>query len=444
VNVAGSSAYSTRSAAATPRAVAGTPTDIVGTVGNRQVVLTWTAPANNGAAITDYVVQSCIGSSCSTFAHSPSATAGITVTGLTNGTIYTFKIAAVNLAGTGTAATSSAFTPRTVPNAPTSVRAVADNTTGVDVSWTAPAFNGGSAITDYVVEYATANTDYVVFADGVSTGTSVKVTGLTQGVEYTFRVAARNIAGQGDYSDNSDLAKAVARTVPGRPTATATPTTDGSIELQWKFIAPELDGGLTAEDAIRYDVEYALKDSSVWKKLAPVDNATVRVDQENENLEFGRPYKFRTTASNAAGKGPYSQVVEATPVVKPLSVRELVYGLTGPIGNQTLRLSWIEPVDINRGAAPMRFYRIGFWSPDFVDRTGAPTSRGKNKASVSSTSSGLATTYSFPIAPGTWTFYVTAQNTVGLEKCPGGDENRCGTSVTVNVESPDDDSDESD
>jgi titin len=444
VNAAGSSNYSTRSAAATPRAVAGTPTDIVGVVGNTQVVLTWTAPVANGAAITDYVVQACAGSSCSTFAHSPSATAGITVTGLTNGTIYTFKIAAVNLAGTGTAATSSAFTPRTVPNAPTSVRAVADNTTGVDVSWTAPAFNGGSAITDYVVEYATANTDYVVFADGVSTGTSVKVTGLTQGVEYTFRVAAKNIAGQGDYSDNSDLAKAVARTVPGKPTATATPTTDGSIELQWKFIAPELDGGLTAEDAIRYDVEYALKDSSVWKKLAPVDNATVRVDQENENLESGRPYKFRTTASNAAGKGPYSQVVEATPVVKPLSVRELVYGLTGPIGNQTLRLSWIEPVDINRGAAPMRFYRIGFWSPDFVDRTGAPTSRGKNKASVSSTSSGLATTYSFPIAPGTWTFYVTAQNTVGLEKCPGGDENRCGTSVTVNVESPDDDSDESD
>jgi titin len=320
-----------------------------------------------------------------------------------------------------------------VPNAPTNVRAVADNTTGIDVSWTAPAFNGGSVITDYVVEYATENSDYVVFADGPGTSTSTKVTGLTQGVEYTFRVAARNAAGQGAYSDNGEYARAVARTVPGRPTATAIPTTDGSIELQWKFIAPELDGGLTAEDAIRYDVEYALKESSVWKPLAPVSNATVRVDQESENLEIGKPYKFRTTATNAAGTGLYSPVVEATPVIKPQSVRDLSYRLTSSGQNQTLTLSWVAPVDVNKGAAPMKFYRIGFWSSTFRDRNGLPTTLGKNKGSVSLTSSGLATTYSFPITPGTWTFYVTAENTVGLEKCLTGDVNRCGSSITVEV-----------
>jgi titin len=273
--------------------VAGTPTNIAGTVGNGQVTLSWTAPANNGAAITDYVVQSCVGSSCSTFAHSPSATAGIIVTGLTNGTAYTFKIAAVNLAGTGTAATSSAFTPRTVPNAPTSVRAVADNTTGIDVSWTAPAFNGGADITDYVVEYATENTDYVVFADGVSTGTSVKVTGLTQGVEYTFRIAARNIAGQGAYSAGSLNAIATARTKPGKPTASVASTIDGAVNVEWKFEASQTNGGAEIE---RFDVEWARVGTNSWSSQSS-DEQTIRL----EGLSIGLQYKFRITATNAAG-----------------------------------------------------------------------------------------------------------------------------------------------
>jgi titin len=237
-------------------------------------------------------------------------TCALPISGLTNGTAYTFKIAAVNLAGTGTAATSSAFTPRTVPNAPTSVRAVADNTTGIDLSWNAPDFNGGSEITDYVVEYATENTDYVVFADGVSTGTSVKVTGLTQGVEYTFRIAAKNIAGQGAYSAETLDAIATARTVPGAPTATASSTRDGAIELEWKFVAPETDGG---SEIIQYDVEWAKVGTSVWSGAA-YDYRTTRI----EGLQIGTQYKFRTTATNAAGKGKYSAEVVAIPPRVPV------------------------------------------------------------------------------------------------------------------------------
>jgi hypothetical protein len=425
VNVAGSSAYSTRSAAATPRAVAGTPTDIVGTVGNRQVVLTWTAPANNGAAITDYVVQSCIGSSCSTFVHSPSATAGITVTGLTNGTIYTFKIAAVNLAGTGTAATSSAYTPRTVPNAPTSVRAVADNTTGIDVSWTAPAFNGGSAITDYVVEYASANTDYVVFADGVSTGTSAKVTGLTQGVEYTFRIAAKNIAGQGAYSAESLDAIATARTVPGAPTATASSTRDGAIELEWKFVAPETDGG---SEIIQYDVEWATVGASVWSGAA-YDYRTTRI----EGLTIGTQYKFRTTATNAAGKGKYSAEVVAIPQVPPKSVTNLTYQLTSSAGVQSLALSWRAPLDT--GGAPLTKYFLAFCS-------GVPEVC-KTKTTIFPRNNTLQTTTSFTVTPGTYRYYVAAVNDAGVEECADPKQIKCGASVRVVVVG-DDDSDESD
>jgi titin len=416
VNVAGTGAYSTKSAAATPRAVAGTPSNVAGTEGNGQVVLTWTAPAYNGAAITDYVVQACAGSSCSTFAHNASATAGITVTGLTNGTAYTFKISAVNLAGTGSAVTSSAYTPRTVPNAPTGVRAVADNTTGIDVSWTAPAFNGGSAITDYVVEYATANTDYVAFAHAVSTGTSLKVTGLTQGVEYTFRVAAKNIAGQGAYSADTLDAIATARTVPGAPTATASPTRDGAIQLEWNFVGSETDGGSEID---RYDVEWAKVGESTWSS-APYSYRTTLI----KGLTIGTQYKFRTTATNAAGTGKYSQEVIATPQVPPKSVTNLTSLLTNSNGDQRLKLSWVAPLDT--GGAALTQYYLSYCKTTSNECDSLPTVSPRNNV--------LATTITFNVQPGSYRYYVSAVNTVGVEKCV--DEYRCGTSIPVVVPTP--------
>jgi len=120
------------------------PTSVAGTAGNAQVSLTWTAPTyNNGAAISDYTIQysSNSGSSWTTFSHSASATASITVTGLTNSTAYIFRVAAVNSAGTGSySSNSSSITPvaasfspvayvitsgtsRTVPTGATSMKA---------------------------------------------------------------------------------------------------------------------------------------------------------------------------------------------------------------------------------------------------------------------------------------------------------------------------------
>jgi hypothetical protein len=78
------------------------------------VALTWTAPASNGGfAITDYSIQYSAdsGSSWSNFSHSASTFTSITVTGLTNGTAYLFRVAAVTMLGTGGFGTSAAITP---------------------------------------------------------------------------------------------------------------------------------------------------------------------------------------------------------------------------------------------------------------------------------------------------------------------------------------------
>jgi hypothetical protein len=87
------------------------------TAGNAQVVVAWGAPANNGAAISDYVVQYSTSSSdgYTTFADGTSTSTSATVTGLTNGTAYYFKVAATNSVGTGSNSAASAAATPTLP-----------------------------------------------------------------------------------------------------------------------------------------------------------------------------------------------------------------------------------------------------------------------------------------------------------------------------------------
>jgi len=92
------------------------PTSVTPTRGNSLATLSWTAPTGviSQAPITDYVVQysSTSGSTWTTFSDGTSTSTSATVTGLTNGTAYVFRVAAVNAVGQGAwSSASSAVTP---------------------------------------------------------------------------------------------------------------------------------------------------------------------------------------------------------------------------------------------------------------------------------------------------------------------------------------------
>jgi hypothetical protein len=95
-------------------------TGLTATAGSTEVALSWTAPGNGGSAITDYVIEqsSNNGSSWTTVADGTSTATSYTVTGLTNGTAYVFRVSAKNIVGTGTASSTVSATPNPSVNLP--------------------------------------------------------------------------------------------------------------------------------------------------------------------------------------------------------------------------------------------------------------------------------------------------------------------------------------
>jgi predicted phage tail protein len=137
--------------------------------------------------------------------------ASCTITGLDNGTSYTFEtVARLATWSTPVSAASAAITPAALPGAPTAVTAAAGNAQA-SVSWAAPLFTGGVPIASYT---ATAVEDPSKNCSTGNGATTCIVTGLSNGTSYTFTVTATNSAGTSPASSPS------AAVVPTAPAAT--------------------------------------------------------------------------------------------------------------------------------------------------------------------------------------------------------------------------------
>ncbi|HBU76134.1 MAG: hypothetical protein CL447_01865 [Acidimicrobiaceae bacterium] len=270
--------------------IPGAPASIAADPGDGEAVITWTAPTDDGGAvITIYTVTSSPGDRYCTWTSGPLS---CTVTGLTNGTEYTFIVTASNAAGEGPATSGVQGTPASRPGAPASIAADLGDGEAV-ITWTAPTDDGGSVITSYTVTSSPGDTD----CTWTSGPLSCTVTGLTNGTEYTFFVTATNAFGT---SDPSSTESGTPLSPPGVPRSMSVETGIDTITLVWDV--PAATGG---SDITDYVIEYSV-DGSNWLVLEDgVSTATTTtVTGLNNNVD----HIFRVAAVNAIGTGPSTQL----------------------------------------------------------------------------------------------------------------------------------------
>ena len=188
-------------------------------VGSGQVRLSWLLPASDGgSAITGYLIQRFLNGTWNQVG--TTAATSFTLSGLSSTTTYTFRVLARNAEGPSTPSNQVNVVPRTVPSAPGALRAVPGDRR-VTLSWLLPASNGGLPITDFIVQQSTNGSAFATITDPVRTLPTHTVPGLNNGTRYSFRVLAKNAAGN---SAPSNVVNAIPLTMPSAVRSlTATP-----------------------------------------------------------------------------------------------------------------------------------------------------------------------------------------------------------------------------
>lgn len=334
-NSVGVGVFSTASGAVTPAAVPDAPTSVAGTPGDAAVSLTWVAPASNGSAISDYVVQVGISASgpWTAFSHPASTATSALVTGLANATPYYFRVAAINGVATGAfSVVSASVTTNGVAGAPTSVGGVR-GASSVSLTWTAPIDNGGSAITDYSIRYSsTGGASWTTVVHPPGTSTFATVSGLSNGTAYLFEVAAVNGVGTGSYSSPS--AAVTPATIPGNPTAPTGAAGVQQVSLSWNAPA---DGGSAITD---YVVRYSDNGGVSWSTFSHTPSAVTSTSVTG--LTQGATYVFDVAAVNDVGTGGWSVDSASVRVVTTPAAPTTVTGIPS---NGAVALSWLAPAD---------------------------------------------------------------------------------------------------
>ena len=329
------------------------PRNLVATVGSARITLTFDVPADTGgAAITDYVIQRASGGGAwTTVADGVSNATTATITGLTNGTTYSFRVAAVNSASTG--AYSGAITATPAPAATNDAFADAALITGATgslagstvnatretnepthggyggsaslwYSWTAPS-DGTFALSTQGSSYDTllgAYTGTTVGAlstlaanddsgGGLWSAVTVNVTAGT-----TIKIAVDGYGGlRGSTVLGWTFTQVAAPTVPDAPTGVTASAGNGKVSVGW--LAPASNGRSAITGYTATATPGGGKCSTAGTRACTIGS-----------LRNGTAYTVTVTATNAIGTSPASAASAAvTPGAPARSPRAASWGL---------------------------------------------------------------------------------------------------------------------
>ncbi|TNN69582.1 Titin [Liparis tanakae] len=213
---------------------------------------------------------------------------------LIKGNEYIFRVFAVNHYGVGDSSQScpikmiDSYRPPGPPSVP-EIDNISRNS--ITISWRRPVQDGGSDIGGYCVERKEKKgMRWVRASKRTVPDLRCKVQGLTEGVEYEFRVTAENKAGFGEPNP------------PGPPSnARITDTTKTTATFVWG--RPHYDGGLEVKG---YIVEYKKEGHDDWE--VETQYPLKATEYVIGKLQKGGKYHFRVTALNSEGVGEPAEI----------------------------------------------------------------------------------------------------------------------------------------
>jgi hypothetical protein len=321
-----------------PLGLPGAPTDVSATVVPGGISVSFSPPLQTGGtAIDSYAVTS----SSDGKVMGTGSTSPILVTGLTNGLTYVFTVHATTRAGNGPESAPTVpihWTSNTALSPPLFAQAVASNHQAI-VTFQPPLDNGGSPVTSYTV---TSNPGGVTASGPAS---PITVTGLTNGVSYTFTVVANNANGSSQPSDPSN-AVTPRLTEPGQPPAPVALARDQAAIVN--VTPPAIDGGspITAY--------------TVTSNPGGITATSAGTSIVVPGLTDGTSYTFTVVATNGVGNSQPSAAsnavtpsASAPPLNDNFASAQVITGDSGNVSGTNVNATTEpgEPLTDSRGAS---------------------------------------------------------------------------------------------